>query len=202
MKLFKKTSLAIAFSLAGVVSSVSALAMVSDDDHVSTEIHQIEVSVEDTGSSMDEAKIFVDIDGEVTNLSIPKSSLQDKAALEAALADVPEELREKLLKDLGNIHIDENTIKIVKGDGHDSAMSWSSDTGNEHVFVIEMEEGELGSDIANKVIKKFRHGSGEKIIEFKHGAGLGADSIIRLLEHGKYSADELNKIQQALDAKR
>ena len=198
MKLFGKTTLAVTLSVAGAVSSASALAMMSEDKHISTEVHQIEVIADGSGATSDLAKIFVDIDGEVTNLSIPKSSLQDKAALEAALADVPEELREKLLKDLGNIHFDENIIKIVKSEGHGNGVSWSSDSDNEHVFVIELDDGELGSDIANKVIKKFRHGNGEKIIEFKHGGNLGADSIIRLLEHGKYSADELDKIQQEI----
>jgi len=198
MKAFRKTALAVAFSLIGVVSSVSALAMATNEQNNVVEIHEIEVIADDS----DTVKIFASNDGDVTNVSLPKSALQDKEQLAAALVDVPEDLREKLLQSLGNIHFDENVIKIIKGEDHDNAMSWSSDSDSEQVFVIELDDDNSNTEIVSQMIKKFSHGDVEKVIEFKHGAGMSADSVIRLLEHGKYSVDDLNKIQQALDAKR
>ena len=41
-----------------------------------------------------------------------------------------------------------------------------------------------------------------KIFKFEHGSEMGAKGIIKMLQHGDYSAEELNKIQQALDSKR
>ena len=200
MKLFGKTSLALALSLAGVISSVSALAMATDDEHSAHQIHEIEVITGDLSSNSDLAKIFVNIDGDMTNVSIPKSALQYRSQLEEALADVPEELREKLLDELGNIEFDANVIKIIKSDG--SHMSWGHDDTSANVFVIKMDGDDTSTDIAQKVMKRFKHGNVEQIIEIAHGDGLSADSIIRLLKHGKYSAEDLDKIQQILDEKR
>jgi len=198
MKAFRKTALAVAFSLIGVVSSVSALAMATNEQNNVVETHEIEVIADDS----DTVKIFASNDGDVTNVSLPKSALQDKEQLAAALVDVPEDLREKLLHSLGNINFDDNVIKIIKAEGHDNAMSWSSDSDSEQVFVIELDDDNSNTEIVSQMIKKFSHGDVEKVIEFKHGAGMSVDSVIRLLEHGKYSVDDLNKIQQALDAKR
>jgi len=202
MKFFGKNSLAIAFSLAGVVSSVSALAMATGDGESVHKIHEIEVITSDLHSSSDLAKIFVNIDGDMTDVSIPKSSLKDRAQLEEALADVPEDIREKLLDELGNIEIDANVIKIFKSDDAENGISWTSDSIGQQVFVMEMEDDEHITDIAQKVMKKFKHSSGEKVIEIAHGNGLSAKSIIRLLKQGKYSGEDLDKIQQILDEKR
>jgi len=198
MKAFRKTALAVAFSLIGVVSSVSALAMATNEQNNVVETHEIEVIADDS----DTVKIFASNDGDVTNVSLPKSALQDKEQLAAALVDVPEDLREKLLHSLGNINFDDNVIKIIKAEGHDNAMSWSSDSDSEQVFVIELDDDNSNTEIVSQMIKKFSHGDVEKVIEFKHGAGMSVDSVIRLLKYGKYSVDDLNKIQQALDAKR
>ncbi|MEW6992547.1 hypothetical protein AADZ91_17920 [Colwelliaceae bacterium 6441] len=194
--LFNKTSLALGFSLLGAISSMSAIAMASDVKH---QVHEIEVIAKDS----DDVKVFVSVDGDVTDLNFPKSTLEDKAQLENALADVPEEIREKLLKTLSAIHHDGDVMKIeMHGDSTDHS-SWVSD--NEQVFVIHAGD-ENTSDIAQKVITKFKHGDGDvslnKVFKFKHGGKLGADGVIRLLNHGKFSADDLDKIQQALDKKR
>jgi hypothetical protein len=39
-------------------------------------------------------------------------------------------------------------------------------------------------------------------VQFIHKGGMTADSLIRMVKQGKFTADDLNKIQQALDAKR
>ena len=195
---FNKTSLALAFSLLGAASSMSAIAMNTSDKD---QIHEVEVIADDS----EDVKIFVSIDGEVTDVKLPKSALGDKAQLEAALIDLPVELREKLLNDLGNIHLEDKMVKIDK-QGHSTNLSWNSDSENEHVIVLHTEMEGSTDDVANKLIKEFKHvsadGSMEKVFKIKHDGKLSAESVIRLLNHGDFSPEDLDKIQQALDAKR
>ena len=91
MKLLNKTALAIAFSVAGVLSSVSALAMTSDVKEVK---HRIEV-VADESENM---RVFVSVNGDMTKVEVPKEALTDEDQLADALVDVPEELKTKLFK--------------------------------------------------------------------------------------------------------
>ncbi|GAA6206536.1 hypothetical protein [Thalassotalea sp. SU-HH00458] len=170
---FNKTSLALAFSLLGAASSMSAIAMNTTDKH---QIHEVEVIADNS----EEVKILVNIDGDVTDVKLPKSALSDRAQLEAALTDLPVELREKLLNDLGSIHLDDKMVKIDKQD-HSSDLSWNSDSESEHVIVLHTEMEGSNENIANKLIKEFKHvsadGSMEKVFKIKHDGKLNAETL-------------------------
>ena len=147
-------------------------------------------------------QVFVSNDGDITELELTKDALEDKAELEAALAGLPDDNRDKVLKQLTNIKFDANMIKIHTEEGSDHHGTWV-ESDAEHVIVLKSSDGADASNIAKQMVKKFKHGDGHaKVIQFKHGGKLGAGHIVKLLEHGEFTADDLDKIQQALDAKR
>lgn len=191
-------SLVLALSLIGVVSCMSASAMNTIENQ---QIHEVEVFAD----TSDEVKISVNIDGEMTELTLPKAVLEDKAQLAAALEHLPEDLRANLIDDLSSFHHDGKMIKKLKKN-HESDVSWHSDADKEHVIVIKNNEAGAANKHTKKIIKEFKHiseeGDEELVFEINHQGMLNADSIIRLLKNGKFSAEELNQIQQALDAKR
>ena len=90
MKPLNKTALAIAFSVAGVLSSVSAIAMTSDVREVK---HRIEVVADES----ENVRVFVSVNGDMTKVELPKEALTDKDQLADALVDVPEEVKTKLI---------------------------------------------------------------------------------------------------------
>jgi len=206
MKLLNKTSLALALSIFGAASTMSALAVASADKDELRQLHRIEVIAGDS----EQVKVFVNANGETTNVSLTKDALQDRAQLEAALVDVPEELREKLLNSLDSLHLDTKVIDIDGLVELGEGMSLLENSSGENVFVVKIDGDESEHSIASTVVRELKHsfkhglstGDKHRVIEFKHRGKLGADSVVRMLEHGKYSAEELNKIQQALDAKR
>lgn len=192
MKLFNKTALALAFSTLGAISSMSAIAMVTDEVHVK---QRIEVIAEDDKN----VQVFVSIDGDITDLELTKEQLADPQLLDDALVDVPDEVREKLISQLSNIQMNGDMIKI-KTDSTGSP-TWVEHE-SEHVFVIKEAFGDDGTDIAKKVIKKLHKDGTGKVVQFKHGSSLSAKSIVHILEQAKLSPEELDTIQQALDKKR
>ncbi|MEW6999266.1 hypothetical protein AADZ86_16395 [Colwelliaceae bacterium BS250] len=202
MKLFNKTSLALSLSLLGAASIIPALA--SD-----TEKHVQEVIIEahdDSNSST--VHIFVDVDGDITNVTIPKDALGDKDKLAEALADVPEDVRDKLISDLENInmgklHKDTAQVHVKHHGGDHQKLNSVNDSGDQKLIIIEIddENGEH-KQVLHKEMTIMKDSSDHEFIEFKGDDKIGAESIIKLLSHGEYSAEELDKIQKALDAKR
>ncbi|MCO4799966.1 MAG: hypothetical protein KC484_12145, partial [Colwelliaceae bacterium] len=146
-KLLNKTSLALGLSLFGAVSSMSALAITSDNNH---QVHEIEI----TADNSDLVNVFVSIDGEVTDLKIPKSVLEDKAQLADTLVDVPQDVRDKLIESLSNIHHEGKMVKIEMI-GDDNNVSWVSDSDSEHVIVLHEDTGEHSENIVKKVMRKY-----------------------------------------------
>lgn len=192
MKPLNKTALAIAFSVAGVLSSVSALAMTSDVKEVK---HRIEVVADES----ENVRVFVSVNGDMTKVEVPKEALTDKDQLADALVDVPEEVKTKLIDQLANIHMDDGMIKVeafVHGDEHNTWVN----KDDEHIVIVKAGDVAEGEEGAKRVIKRMK--KGDKVFEFKTGGGLSADTIIRLLGHGEFSSDDLDKIQRALDEKR
>ena len=171
-----------------------------------TEKHVQEVIIEahdDRDSSS--VNIFVDVDGEITNVTIPKEALGDKDKLAEALADVPDDLRDKLISDLENInmgklHKDTAQVHVKHHDGDHEKLNWVSDSGAQKVIIMEIDDED--GDHQQMVHKVVKGSADHKFIEFKHDGKVGAESIIKLLSHGEYSPAELNQIQKALDAKR
>lgn len=192
MKPLNKTALAIAFSVAGVLSSVSAIAMTSDVTEVK---HRIEVVADES----ENVRVFVSVNGDMTKVEVPKEALIDKDQLADALVDVPEEVKTKLIDQLANIHMDDGMIKVetfVHGDEHNTWVN----KDDEHIVIVKAGDLAEGEEGVKRVIKRMK--KGDKVFEFKTGGGLVADTIIRLLGHGEFSSDDLDKIQRALDEKR
>ncbi|GLX80515.1 hypothetical protein tinsulaeT_38550 [Thalassotalea insulae] len=183
MKLLNKTVLALGFSVVGAVSSMSALAVAAGTESI---VHEIKVKASDS----EQVQVFVNADGDTRNFQFSHDVLQDEGKLAEALKELPQELGEKL------------TLLLTNFDN--SNLDFDFDIGNDgdHVVMVKL-HGEPGSNIEQKVMKTFKHTKGEhKVVRMNHHDKLSADSVIRLLKHGKFSAEDLDKIQQALDAKR
>lgn len=191
MKIMNKTALAVSLSLIGAISSMSAIAMSKGELRKE---QKIEISVDDSK----DVQVFVSHDGDITELEVPKSLLTDKAYLDNALAALPGELREKVVSQLTGIHMDGHVVQLKSGE----VNTWV-DSGSDKVIILKSIDEENGKSIAKRIVQKFSSGDGKhKIFEFKHGNKVSADSVTRLLKNGDFTPDELDKIQQALDAKR
>lgn len=187
MRKIMQIPMAVALSLFGATLSLSALSYASGFDavEIEKEIHTIEVEADDSAT----AKIFIDINGDATKFDVPKEALEDPAQLEQLLADVPPEVKDKLMQSLSSLSMNAHHINV------DGAK------GDEKVVIIEIddEHGEhLSGEMKHKIIKKFAH---ENVFVQK-GGKVGADAIVRMLSHGEYRAEELDQIQKALDSKR
>ncbi|NQZ79547.1 MAG: hypothetical protein HRT52_00890 [Colwellia sp.] len=202
MKFFNKTSLALALSFLGAASTMSALAMTTEP---SKQIHEITIEADDNPN----ANIMISIDGEVTNLTVSREALHNKELLAEELANEPGDIREKLLSALSGLHINSEQIHVKH---HQVA-----DNIDEQRVVIMTMDDDLHHDDSRydsrydkstmmKVVKDMSKlhidTSKSHSFEFVTDGKVAADSIVRLLSHGEYSADELDKIQQAIDEKR
>lgn len=191
MKPINKTALAVSFSLIGAISSMSAIAMSKVE-------RRIEQKIEIVADNTKDVQVFVSLNGEITELDIPKESLTDKAYLDSVLAELPDDLREKVVNQLSAIDITGNMIKVNTNDEN----AWVTDEAEKVIVLKTISDGDTQT-IANEMIQQFRAVDGKhKVFEFKHGGQASADVVKRLLEKGKFTPEELDKIQQALDAKR
>ena len=216
MKLFNKTVIALTLSLLGAASSVSALAMVTDN------APREEVEIKVVESTNDKMNIFVSVDGEVTTKDVSSSVMKNPEALRELLVDVPDNIREKLIESLTsqNIHNDNYKV-IIDGDGDiHQELHWLSKSDNEvdhnikvisdnsdsKVIVMEFDENDLKGNIAQKVIKQMIHTTGEsshdRSVQVIHQGNMSAETIMRMIKHSNFTADDLNEIQQVLDTKR
>ncbi len=186
MRLFKKLPLAMALSFVGATLSMSGLVVANDEKY---EIHTIEIEA----TANEQANIMIDIDGEMTEFTVPKSVLGDPEQLSELLIDVPAKVKDQLLTSLSSLAIDARHIK-VKGHSPD----------DENIVIVEiddeiddeLEEGD--SRTIHKMVKKFHHNN----IVIEHGGKIAVDSLIKMLSHRDFSVEELNKLQKALDEKR
>jgi len=201
MKNFKKTALALLLSITGASLSMSALALTSDTVHKE---HRIEISAD----SDKEAHVFVVSDGEKYDVTIPSGDWQDKSQLEEHLSALPDDIRSKVIEQLSSIHLDAKMIKI--GSGSNSSVFSFADGDHENVIVMDIEkvveealdDSEAALIHAKKVIQKLNHDGDAKVFKFKFDGSGKADAISKMLAHGKFTQEELDKIQQALDEKR
>lgn len=198
MSTFKKLALATALTSITALSVPAVSAPFSDSD---TKVHTFKIEVDadtDTG-----AHIVVDAENNHKVVELSKEALSDPDQIDAALADLPEDVRVKVKTALNGIHMDGQSFAFKVDGGN--AMNWFSKEGDKHVVMIDIDEdhsADNGRD--TKIIKKFIHGNSDKhaVIELKHGGAIPADSLIQLIKSGEFSQDDLNKLQQALDAKR
>lgn len=192
MIMFKRNNLtklatAIVLSLTGAIGSMSALAMATDNEALAQEVRMIKVEV-DAEQNMP-VKLYVNDDGKTTKLNVAHDVLSDKSKLRELLNDVPEDLREKLIASLNDIGDEGTKIHFNHDIEHD---------GEERVIIINDDD-----TVINKhIIKEFSDEDNIRVIEFAHSEGSHAKHLVQALERGKFSVDELNAIQQALDKKR
>lgn len=192
MKILCKTALALSFSMIGAVSSVSALAMVSESEH---KIHEIEIIADESK----DVRIFTNIDNEFNEIDITVGELADSEKLKQALSELPEHIREKVVDNLAGIH---TKGKMVKVEAFADVKNFDN-IESERFFVLHSDDDTHATEGLHKVVEGLPDGDEHvKVFKFGHGAGKSADSLIHLLNKGEFSVDELDKIQQALDAKR
>ncbi|NQZ88117.1 MAG: hypothetical protein HRT54_11135 [Colwellia sp.] len=199
MKLFNKTAIVASLSILGAVSSVSALAIATDN----SQLQEVEIIVD--GDRNKNMNVFVSVDGEITSADVSLSAMSDPDELRKLLSDVPDELREKLIESLMNAHDDNGHFKVVVDGDVDISqeLHWLSEDDNEENKVIVMElDHHLEGGIAHKVIKKIMNSSHHKNVKVIHHSKMITNSLMRMIKNSDFTADELNKIQQALDAKR
>jgi len=220
MKLFNKKGIALALSLIGAASSVSALAMVSDK----VQLHEIKIEID--GDANESLNVFVNVDGDVTTVDVPVSALNDPIELEKLFADVPENIREKVITNLTHANLHEGNVRVVvEGDAREELHQISKNVSVRHfdddqrieiisgdgdrenkVIVMEFDTEGASDGNVHKVMKRIMKpsmiSSKHQKVQFIHKGKMTADSLIRMIQHSDFSADELNTIQQALDAKR
>jgi hypothetical protein len=174
---------------------MSAIAMATDSSELQQEVRKISIESEHGK----EVKLFVHENGEMVNVTIPHSALKDAVQLNDYLVDVPDGVKEKLLKELTNLSKNEHIIANKASSG--KLMHWVSEGENENVIVIEHDSDD-DVNIEKHIIKEVMAGDHHKMIKFEHFGEMGANGIINMLKHGDFSVEELNEIQQALDVKR
>lgn len=195
MRILRKTALALSFSVIGVVSSVSALAMVAESE---SKFHEIEIIADESK----DIRIFTNIDDEFSEIELPAGDLADNQKIKAALSELPEYIRDKLVNNLANIHGEGKMVKVKTLSNFIGGVS-NDGSESEQVVVFHSNEGNVLKEGVHKVIEGLADGDAEvKVFKFKHGSEQTAESVIHLLNNGEFSIDELDKIQQALDEKR
>lgn len=182
------------------IFSAGSLAAYSDDNVV---VKEFKIEVE--ADSEKGAHVIVDGDVDHAVVKLSKEDLNDPAKVEAALADLPEETREKVSKALSNIQMDGDKFFFTIDD--DSENQWISKSGEEHMIIVDVDSEESADgSVIKKVIKKMAHGAhghdGEKVFKFKHSGKSSTDILLHLIKKGDFSAEDLDKLQQALDEKR
>lgn len=187
-------SLAMSVLLLGTINSPSLFAAQSE----SREQHQtVEISIESDGKN-EVADIVMNIDGEIIKIQLPKSVLKNKQALADALSDVPENIRENLINTLSAAHDNTTELHRVHEQNNESDHQWMSKSG-EKVIIIDIDD----SDGKKHIIKQMMHGEeGSNAFFFSDEAGMSADMIIRLIKGANFSNEDLDNIQQVIDAKR
>ena len=195
MKVFKRTVIA---SLILGAMSVAGLSVASDEAHKLIEVKAIKHK---------NVQVMVEDNGEQNVILISDEEMNDEYLLEQKLSQLDDETRETVLQAIegtrhmfvhSGLDMSEDGTKHKKvfvvngGEGHVVHTDTSVDMAYEYDFeTIEDAEGKtvlkrqivIGGD-SNKVLKGH------------------TDAIVKLIERGEFTQDELDKIQLAIDVKR
>ncbi|WP_206483318.1 hypothetical protein [Thalassotalea sp. G2M2-11] len=189
-----KTALGVLFSVIGAMGSMSAIASIGEDV-----LHEQRVEI--IKSSGEDVNVYVDVDGKVSDLTLTHEQLTDETALRQALVELPDEVREQLIKSLSNLSTNGNVLRVHHSNDPQDQLHWKSSNGDEQVIVVEIDEHEVVDGVAHKVIKHFKGGEEQRVLKIQQ-KGMKANMLVQLIEKGEFTSDDLDKIQQALDAKR
>ncbi|QBY05893.1 hypothetical protein E2K93_16660 [Thalassotalea sp. HSM 43] len=185
---------AASLGLLASVTSVNALAETVEQD----------VNVEIVAGEDANADVTIIKDGQKTQLQLPKEALHDQEQLKAAIADLPEETQATILEAMGGmrmIHADHDGKVIVvdktkvKTLSDSEELEWVSEDGkHKKIMVIQ------GSDVGHHMVKNVD--SESHVFVHSDEEGGHAKAIVMMLNKGKFTPEQLDQIQQALDAKR
>lgn len=196
MKLFSKTL------LAGALSCYFAIAgSVIADNEVKHKFIQIHAD------NKEDVVIKIEKDDVLSKFVITHEELADEDLLDIKLAELDDETRETVMQALeGTRHMFDGSMDLGK-------MKLSGFDGDHKVMVINGGEGHVlfedgfdGIDLDvhvegdgdHKIIKKH-----VIVADGKHGVLKGhTNAIVKMIERGEFSQDELDQIQAALDQKR
>lgn len=198
MKTYKKTMLATAIASLFLLSNYAA-STPAEEEKVATKIVSLNLDLD----SEKGAHIVVGEDSDTKVVELSKEALDDPAEIEAALADLPEDIREKVKNALAGIDLNSQAFAFKIDGKHDS--HWLEGIDKKGVFVIDVDEEFItDSDEHRTIIKKVIKDIGENdtIFEFSHNGQLSTDVLLRMIKAGKFSQDDLDTLQKALDEKR
>ena len=186
MKVKKHLVFSMALAAMGAIASISTLAAVTEDK---VWLHEVNLEHGKSG-----AHIIIDNKGVRIEKSFSLEQLQDDEALHELLADLDDDKRSKIIETLKNIDHQGKMLTVAKGD----------DVSVEKVIVLNsIKDVELIADSDVKVIKKVLGGDKKhKIIQLHSKEGGSEKAIVHLLKKGQFTQEQLDSIQQALDAKR
>ena len=158
-------------------------------------------------------------DGDTQVFEFTEEELQDGDLINTRLEGLDDETKKAVLNALNGIHFDGNNKMFINEEVHNQdgnkfvfiSTDELVDSDELHTVVIDMQ----GSAPSNGLHKVFKHKGGDGFaFQFGNGGDGGnrimlhkdsdqaADVIQKLLEHSELSADQVDQIQQALDAKR
>lgn len=200
----------LATALAFGLSSFVATSAFAEDVEIEREIKVI-------SNDAKTAQVSIVNNGDVTEFEVSKAALHDIEQLKTEITDLPEETQDIILESLGKMpklhkmHRDglhqEHVMVVEDGDAV-RELEWISEDGVDgdgaKVMVIEM-HGDNGerTHIDQKVIHKVMSHDGDHVfIKADGDSGSHVKAIQHMLSRGTFSAEQLNEIQKALDAKR
>ena len=197
----------IATLLASMLAFNSAIALAGKTD----EHHVERVMIEKMGQG--EIEVSVVQDGDSWELQLDNDQLATKELIAEALADLPDNLREKVAAMLSGNHGPHARVMKFHMDKDDEARGQAfayrfgdDDSGHHQIKIIrKARDGDreerviqiLGDDETRVVA-----GDVEVIKEIKFpGGGMMAEHLAKMIRRHDFSAEELQILQEALDAK-
>lgn len=190
---FNKTVLAMLLSVIGATASMSAIANMSEDK---VKVHKLKIN-----KALDNnVNVYVNNNGETNEFIFSTDDLSSRENVEKLLASLPVEIREHITGALVNNEGVDGLVKLHKVLPNTKVFNWTTSDNDDKVLVLKGDESiEINSDDDHHMMK-FHFVSGNQDIE--ESGKLHADIITKLIQHGEFTQDDLDKLQQAIDAKR
>ncbi|WNC70227.1 hypothetical protein RI845_08825 [Thalassotalea nanhaiensis] len=191
-KTFLATTLAFGLSTLAVAPSFAA----------EKELHR---NIEVIASDDVNAQVTINVNGETSEYTLPREALHDPSKLKSAISDLPEEDQQLILESLGNMpklhEAHGENVMVIKSGAED--IEWVSEDGeHKRVMVIAMDHNDSDKVIHKVVHKEMPKDKNHVFVKADDLQGSHAKAIKHLISKGKFTAEELNDIQQALDEKR
>ncbi|WP_371185297.1 hypothetical protein [Thalassotalea maritima] len=191
-----------------LTSILATLAFTTSFTHAKDDV---QLKMEIVNDNSDYAQVIVVENGNTQNFEIPKDAIHDEEQLRAAVADLSKETQDLLIRTLTNMPVLEEVDgkkvmlmgkhkHVIKQGEEGEAFAWTSQLGDvDNVMVIDID---TDGDTA-KAKKFIKHINADKnfVVKFADN-GSPVAAITNILEHGTFTTEQLDEIQQALDKKR